>query len=147
MTTDQVLAMARRLMAEVDLGLSTVTDREILEAVYDARDVLELQRLPGFADLAVGTDQAVSAAYGIVPDPTLELGVILAHKAAVDILRQTYLGRVSRGELGTSWTSGLESESTIQTEKAYRDAIAGIDAQMQGLILIKRSPTAGYRIQ
>jgi len=147
MTTDQVLAMARRLMAEVDIATSTVTDEEILEAVYDARDLFELQRLTDFINLVVGTDQAEPTTYGIKPDPTLEQGVLLAHKASVDLLRTTYLGRVSRGELGTSWSSGLESESTIQAQKAYRDAIDGIESQLTALILVKRSPTAGYRIQ
>lgn len=147
MTTDQVLDMARRLMAEVDLTASTVTDEEILEAVYDARDIFELQRLTDFADLVVGTDQGEPTTYGIIPDPTLEQGALLAHKAAVDLLRATYLGRVSRGELGTSWTSGLEGESTIQAQKAYKGAIDDIEAQLIGLILVKRSPTAGYRIQ
>ena len=146
MTTEQVLKKIRRLLEEVDSSTSLITDEEILEAVGDARDYLELAKVPDFEALAVSTDPA-EANYGITPEPTLQLGTILALKAASALLERTYWGKVNRGELGSSWASGLESESTLQAARSYETAFKGLDVQAEALIVIKRMPTLGERPQ
>lgn len=146
MTTQAYLRRVRRLLAEVDLAASDVTDPELLEATEDARRILELRKVSGMDAMVIGFVQE-QPGYGIFPDPTDEQGEMLALQTAADMLDDAYRGRVSRGEIGTSWTSGLESESTIQQQKAYRDAIGQLRSNLEELKLIKRAPTAGTRPQ
>jgi hypothetical protein len=141
-----VLRLMRRLLDETDQVLSNLTDQELYLAVRDARDLLEVQGIRILSDYAVGTDQA-SAGYGIVPEPTLEIGTLLAYDAASQLLRQEYRAKLRRGELGVSWSSGLESESTISAEKAYSTAIETLEGTAEGLKLRLRAPFAGTRVQ
>lgn len=136
MTTDQVLTKIRRLVNEVDQSLSLLTDEEILGAVLDARDYLEAVGLEDFDTLEVGTDLTeTDPAYGISPDPTLQQGLILATKAAASITASEYLAKVNRGEIGSSWSSGLEAESTLQAGRDYKAAVDKLEAQATALIL------------
>lgn len=148
MTTDQVLSKIRRLIAEVDQTASLLTDEEILGAVADARDYLELVNVPDFDGLAVDLDVA-SADYGITPEAnlTLQLGAILAYMAAATLLEQAYHGKVQRGEIGVSWSSGLEAESTLQAGRSYMDAVRGFRLDADALILSKRNNQLSDRAQ
>ncbi len=148
MTTDQVLSKIRRLIAEVDQVASLLTDEEILGAVADARDYLELVNVPEFNTLAVDTD-VTSETYGITDedDLTLQLGTILAYLAAATLLEQAYHGKVQRGELGVSWSSGLEAESTLQAGRTYLDAVNGLRIDADALILSQRNNSLSSRSQ
>lgn len=146
MTTEQVLKVLRRHLNEVDPVVSELTDEELLEALSDARDILELRKVTGVDELAVGSELG-DPDYGILPEPTIEQGHMLALQAAANLLEQKYRSRLFQGELGVSWQSGLESESTISAEKAYRDALQSLRDQLTELILIKRAPTSATRPQ
>ena len=149
MTTEQVLRKLRRLIDEVDQGVSVLTDEELLDVLADERDNLELGKVTGFEVLTVSSDVTEPTTYGILPEAslTLELGTILAYKAAVAVLRQQFRARVNRGELGITWSSGLESESTLQAAREYKNAIDDLECQADALILIKRAPTSATRPQ
>lgn len=147
MTTTEVLAFLRRKLSQVDTSTSVITDPELLAAISDRRRDFALRKLQGFSDLAVGYDQSETTTYGILPEPTEELGTLLALGAAVDLLNQTFLGRLDRGELGTTWTSGFESESTVTASRAYQGLIGAIENELQAHKLIKRGPTSGERTQ
>jgi hypothetical protein len=147
MTTQQVLALLRRKLNEVDTSTSGYTDEELLAAVSDVRDAMEAQNLVGFADLSVGYEQEVPETYGISPEPTLPQGRVLALGAAVELLTALYIDKVKRGELGGSWTSGLESESTINVQKAFADSIRDLEREFDAQILIIRAPTSATRPQ
>lgn len=145
MTTAEVLAALRGRLNEIDLYTATMDDDDLLAAIKVARDLFEVRRLSGFDALAVDLD-ITSVNYGIVPAPTLEQGHLLAIKAAIDLLNQTYRSKLSRGELATSWQSGLESESTISAADKFRDMIKDLERELQEMDLIKRSDKAGYRV-
>lgn len=150
MTTEEVLLMCRRFLGQVDIATSTLTDEEILAVMSDERDILELELVPDFEDFTIGYDQTAGEnLYGIEPEAslTLEIGTILALKAAVTLLKQQYQERVSRGELGTSWTSGLESESTLQAGREYQQMIKDLERRASSLIIIKRRDEHGFRAQ
>jgi len=147
MTTEGVLLVLRRLIDEVDESLSDYTDPELLAALSDARDALEVQGITGFAALAVGTDVTDDETYGIVPEPSVQQAVILAYRAAVALLRQVYNAKVRRGELGGSWTSGLEGESTINTQRAYKEAVDDLERQADGFVAILMALRTGTRPQ
>jgi hypothetical protein len=74
---------------------------------------------------------------------------MLALQATIDLLEREYRGKLFRGEIGVSWKSGLESESTISAEKAYKQILDDLDADLEGLILIDRANanTSGVRAQ
>ena len=149
MTTAQVLAKIRRLIEEVDTATSDLNDRELLEAVADERDWLEIAAVTEFEALAVGVDQTDPVTYGILPEAslTLQLGTILAYRAAAALLHRAFRGRVNRGELGVSWSSGLESESTLQAAQSYRAAISSLEREAEALVLIMRVDSSASRPQ
>jgi len=144
--TQTVLGRLRRLIEEVDEVTSSLTDEELLTAIGDARDTLELRKISGMDTLAVQPDQS-QANYGITPDPTLEQAEMLALQAAGELLEREFRGRVLRGELGTSWQSGVEMESTITAARLYADAIGNIRGLLETLILLKFAPSTGTRPQ
>lgn len=146
MTTAQVLDKIRRLLEEVDTATSVLTDQEILRAVADVRDYYEIALVPDFELLTVESDIS-EPNYGIQPEAslTLQLGTILAYKAASTLLESTYWGKVNRGEIGSTWASGLESESTLQAARSYEGAIRSLEDTATALILIKRAPVLGDR--
>jgi len=149
MTTDEVIRVCRRTLEEVDTSTSDLTDEEILTAISDERDVLELMLVPDFDSLTVGYDQTDSATYGILPadSVTLELGTILAYRAAASLLRRRYREMTRRGEIGVSWSSGLESESTLAAGRDYQMLIADVENLARRLVAIKRWPESGRRMQ
>lgn len=144
--TQTVLGRLRRLIVEVDEVTSDLTDQELLLHLEDARATLELRKIAGMSELAVGSIQDQTG-YGIIPDPTLELGEMMALQAASEILEAEFRGRVFRGELGVSWQSGVEQESTITAARMYADAIGNIRGNLESLVLIKLAPTSGTRPQ
>lgn len=149
MTTDDVIQVCRRAMEEVDTSTSDITDEEILAAASDERDILELQQVSGYTALSIGYDQTDETTYGILPEAslTLELGTILALRAAAALLRRRYRDQVRRGEIGVSWTSGLESETTLAAGKDYQTMIKDLDELVTRLILVKRRSDHGWRVQ
>jgi hypothetical protein len=147
MTTEQVLNVVRRLMNEVDITTSDLTDEEILAQMSDERDRFEIEGLTGFEDLAIGTDQTEPTTYGIVPDAALDEGHLLALATAASILRAVYAAKVSRGELGISWSSGLESESTLQAGRTYLDAVTNMELEVERKKVLKMAGQAGKRQQ
>lgn len=147
MTTASVLGFLRRKLAAVDLATSDLTDEELLAAIDDRRRSYAIRQWGTFVNLAVGTDQDDEDTYGIIPDPTDEEGTALALGAAIDLLEQQFLGRLDRGEIGTTWSSGLESESTVQAAKAYGDRISEIQSELTAIKLISRAPTSATRPQ
>jgi hypothetical protein len=146
LTTEQVLAILRRIIDEVDELTSDFTNDELLAVIGDERDLLILSGLQDFSGLTVVAEEGAPG-YGITPDPTLQQGHILALRAATEVLTQIYRAKVKRGELGGSWTSGLEHESTINTQKAYKDAITELATKVQALELVMRAPRTGQRPQ
>lgn len=147
MTTDTYLEALRRKLSATDEGTSAITDTELLDASEDARRQLAVRKvLLVYETLAINsvTD---TAGYGISPAMADDTAQLLLLKTAVTILQATYVGRLSRGEIGTSWTSGLEAESTISADKSYRALIQGLQDELDELSLIVRSKTSGVRIQ
>lgn len=150
MVTADVLNLIRRTINEVDLAASQLTDEELLQFVADTRDELELMLVTGFSNLAVGSEvdpPSGAPAYGIVPDPTLEEGYLLALGAAIKVLEQSFYGRLNRGELGTSWRSGLEEESSITAAQTYKTSLDRLKLRFTAQVCVRRAPTAGLRIQ
>jgi hypothetical protein len=145
-TTDAWLKLVRRRMAEVDVATSAYTDEELLEAGSDARDWLELKLISGMDALSVDFDPD-SADYGFSPEPTLEQAYMLMLRASHELLEQQYTTRLLRGEIGISWRSGLEEESSISAQKAYIQLIDDVASELTELIMIAKSLTIGFRSQ
>jgi hypothetical protein len=143
MTTERVLALLRRKLAESNLAVSPYEDYELLSHMTDAQEELGLRKSAQGVELLV-IDPADGS---ITPEPTTEQGHVLALKTASNLLHQEYSGRVMRGELGVSWRSGLEEMSTISSEKAWRQAVQRLDETLEELLLIKNSPQTGTRPQ
>lgn len=147
MTSELLVRRIRALTGTVDITASDLTDVEIMEAVQDAVAVLESRGVLGAGTYAVGTDQTDDATFGVLPEPTLIDGNLIATRVAIDLLRATYRGRLDRGELGISWTSGLEAESSISAEKAYKAGIQDLEDELRELTAIRLSGVTGARTQ
>jgi hypothetical protein len=146
LSTTAVLGMIRRLVAEVDEIASDLTDPELLAVVDDVRLENQVRGMATFGTYVVVSEQTESG-YGITPDPEDIDAVILAYGTATRILDDAYRGRLGRGELGVSWTSGLEAESTISAATAYLRLIDRIARKYDEFKAIKRANSSGFRMQ
>lgn len=145
MTTDQWLKMLRRRLSDVDTAAQRRTDVQLLSAAEDARVELAVRLVQGFADITVGTNKADTVNYGIKNASDAQL-MLLLYAVAYDVLSSTYRARVDRGELGISWRSGLEEESTIQAERAYRGMLEDLQSNFNQLLVTYQRQTANGRI-
>lgn len=145
MTTDEYLKMLRRKVSDVDVSAKRRTDAQLLEATADVRLELAMRQLAGFDGISVGTVKANQATYGVqgATDPQM---LLLMYGAAHAVLSATYRERVDRGELGISWQSGLESESSISAEKAYKQMLDELRRSMDELIVTYQRQDANARM-
>lgn len=144
MTIDDVLDLARSIAGDVDPMAYRYTRQALVDHVERQRLLLAVRQVAGMGDLVV--DRTVNAE-SITPAPTDEQGAILATAVALAVLQETYRGRVDRGEIGLVWRSGLEEESTVAQEKAYRGFLADIEQKLEELKLISRRTTFATRPQ
>lgn len=142
MTAAAIISLIRRRIAQSDLVTSTVTDTELMDYVQEAADRLSLRPVTGFSDLVMDT-----SAITITPEPTLEQGYMLGLYATLLYMEDEYTGKLATGSLGVSWSSGIESESTISAEKAWSDALGQLEEEVDSMILVKWGPITGTRPQ
>lgn len=145
MTTEEYLRMLRRKVSDVDVAARRRTDTELLEATSDVRFELAMRQFEGFSGITVGTSKANLATYG-VQNATDDQALLLLYGAAHAVLSATYRERVDRGELGISWTSGLESESSISAEKAYKQMLDELRRSFEELTITYQRLDANARI-
>lgn len=145
MTTEEYLKMLRRKVADVDVSAKRRSDTELLETTSDIRLELAMRQLDGFDGITVGTIKANTATYGI-KNATDEQMLLLIYGTAHAVLAATYRERVDRGELGISWQSGLESESSISAEKAYKQMLDELKRTCEELTITYQRKLANGRI-
>jgi hypothetical protein len=146
MTTDAWIRLLRRRLVQVDDAAIDLTDAALVEQAGDALDWLALRGVTALDGLAVDADP-LSETFGFLTDPTTEQAYMLMLRSAEQVLEQLYAGRLLRGELGVSWRSGLEEESSLQAQRAYVSHIDGVREALAELILISRAATSGDRVQ
>jgi hypothetical protein len=145
-TTDQWLKMLRRKLADVDPAAYRRTDLELLSTAEDIRMELAVRQVMGFSDVTVGLTRADAGTYGI-NDATEAQLLLLIYGTAHSVLAATYRQRVDRGELGVSWRSGLEEESTISAEKAYKTLLDDLQQTFEQLLITYQRGSANARMQ
>lgn len=145
-TTEQWLKMLRRKVADVDVAAQRRTDVQLLDAAADARLELVVRAVQGFDAITINSSKANPATYGMQGHNDAQ-AMILLYCVAYDVLVSTYRQRVDRGELGISWTSGIESESSISAEKAYKQMVDEIAAARDQLLITYQRSTANGRLQ
>ena len=144
MTSETIIRLLQERIVDVDPATALFTEEQLMVALSDALRVLQVKSVSGMSDYTVVTDPN-DADYGFTPEVTDIHGTMLVLKAAVDILNNEFRGRVRTGELGSSWSSGLEQESSITAAKEYRFAIAELADELTSILLIR--DTSGTRIQ
>jgi len=143
-TTDQWLKMLRRKLSDVDTAAQRRSDSQLLAEAEDARVELAVRQVEGFAAVVIGLNKQDTATYGIKNADDAQL-LILAYAVAHAVLSSTYRERVDRGELGISWRSGLEEESSISAEKAYKTMLDELKSSLDQLFVIYQRNTANGR--
>lgn len=144
MTTEQWLKMLRRKLEDVDTAALRRTDTQLLDTAEDMRLELAARQLQGYSGITVDAVKS-SPTYGIL-NGTDDQMLILVYAVALSVLNSTYRQRVDRGELGVSWQSGLESESSISAEKAYRQMLTDLELTMDQLIITYQRLVANFRV-
>ena|SRR6185312_17413697 len=144
MDSPTYLAAFRRLLQDTDDVNELYTDDDLWNATADA--VVDLQvrgavNYPGYTIDTVGTDQAFST------DPTNEYALLTMKQAALMLLTAVYRGKVNRGELGGSWKSGLEEESTSTTQRAFAASLAELEQQVDALLILRARQVFATRVQ
>jgi len=146
MTTERWLKLLRRKLADVDPSALRRVDTELLDTAEDIRMELAARLVASFGDVTVESSKSGLQPYGIsnATDPQM---IILAYGVAHAALSATYRQRVDRGELGISWTSGMEAESSISAEKAYKGMLDKLDEAYNELLITYQSPDTLRRVQ
>lgn len=137
MDVTRILSTINRLT-----GDSTVSDTDLFEYVVDAGFWLIARNHDEFSAMVFN-----SSALTILPEPTTVQGLLLAYRAAMERLTQIYAAKIDAGEIGVSWRSGLEAQSSISQSKSYEKAIFELSNELEELILIKNAPETGERFQ
>lgn len=130
-----MLAAIRRLIADIAGPSESYSDLDLVNAISDA--VREMTVL-GLANISVYTvDTTANIDTGVVISPTVAAidGQTIVFAVAVDILNDILTGKLLRGELGTAWKSGLESETSNTAAKEFRNQITALDVKRDQLIL------------
>lgn len=144
MTTDQWLKMLRRKLSDVDTAAQRRTDLQLLSSAEDARVELAVRLVQGFDTVAIGLNRQDISTYGIQNASDSQM-VILIYAVAHEVLSSTYRERVDRGELGVSWRSGLEEESSISAERAYKAMLEELKSDYNQLLVTYQRTTANAR--
>lgn len=142
MTDQEYLAYLRRRLRDVDPTAPLYNDQVMWEYTQDALRLFNARKVTGFAGYVVTPS---GASVGVAPDLIDEDGVLLAARTAALLLRDLYTEKVRSGELGISWESGLERESTIDQRKAFDDGVKGLESEVTELLIIRSSNTSGVR--
>lgn len=146
MTGGEITALATRLLGSIDAEAADVLSEAVLvAALKDAVRYYAVQQVVEFAAFTVDVD-AFDADSAITPEPNDQLGVILAHTMAANLAQQAFTGRMRRGELGVSWRSGVEEESSVTAAANYKSLIAAMNTRVRELLLVFHREAQGARI-
>lgn len=152
MDLSSVIRVIRRKISEVDPATQTLQDGDIATYAGDALSYLRTMLVRGFDTtvvIGVGDDTTPSAfanTAGVATELDEALAMILAYRTAVDILKDEFKGRIRRGEMGVSWKSGLEEESSSRATQAYEAFILEVETELQALILTQRVKFTAQRM-
>jgi hypothetical protein len=136
--------MLRRKLSDVDTAAQRRTDLQLLSSAEDARVELAVRLVQGFDTVAIGLNRQDISTYGIQNASDSQM-VILIYAVAHEVLSSTYRERVDRGELGVSWRSGLEEESSISAERAYKAMLEELKSDYNQLLVTYQRTTANAR--
>lgn len=142
MVMEDAIRLLRTYLVEVDPSASSFTDDALVQTLADALRVQQAKAVPAIKDLVIDLNVGE-----FVAEPTEQQGLIIVLKAAATILYGLYRGRLSRGEFGISWQSGLESESSVSAAKSYRDLIDDLSSELEQVVMIANVNFAGTRQQ
>lgn len=146
MKTNSVIRLAKTKIAEVDTQAAPFDDERLLVDIDDVVREFSVRGVSAFDVYAIDVEEP-DPDDAVIPELTNQHGVIVAYAVAANRLQEEYIGRMNRGELGVSWTSGLEAESTVSAAKAYRDHIASLRQQLNELLIHEQMQrTQGARI-
>lgn len=146
LSNTEILRMLRQKVTEVDPGTYSYEGEDLVVALGDALIHLQAKNVRNMNLYTVNTDPTVEP-LGITPEPEAPDALIIMLHAAVELLSNEYRGRLKRGEMGISWRSGLEEESSITAAKEYRAMVAQLENDLTALILIHGITRHGARIQ
>lgn len=143
MTSAQMLALLRRKIADTDVT-AAYNDEQLWTFVGDAQLFLSVKQVGGMSGYVVVSDANV-AGFGIAPAPANDHAYIMVLQTTYDVLRQRYHDLVDSGAIGVAWRSGLEEESSISAEKAFKGTLNDLRREIDSLILIQNRTTFATR--
>lgn len=146
MTTDQWIKMLRRKLSDVDTAAQRRTDAQLLAVAEDMRFELAVRAVKDFDLVTIGLDKTTPTTYGIQGATDAQFAILL-YGTTYSVLTSTYRERVDRGELGISWKSGLEEESSIRAQGAYKEMIEEVQTAYDQLLITYQRKLANARKQ
>lgn len=124
------LAMLRRILNDVDEAAQRFTDAELWGCTGDVALEFQVRGVTNYGSYTVTPD-------GVSPEFSDDDGFVTMYQVACQLLTELYNAKVSQGELGGSWKSGLEEESTSTNQRAYAEALAGLDRKVTEFKLLR----------
>jgi hypothetical protein len=104
------------------------------ELVFQVRSALRLLRV---VDLVRDTSPVVMTDKGVLaPEPSEELGLLIAYYVAKELLTGDMLGKLRDGDMGMYFRAGPDVMDTRAAVPAFQTASANLDAKYQALLTI-----------
>lgn len=141
LTTEEVLEVIRQrigqAIAEIGGMAPTYPDDFLIRYVKSINFELIV------FGVTTGVEVDVNAVL-ISPDPSVDIGMLLAYGVAADIIGSDLLDRLRNGELGISFTSGASAISTNQAGLYLKQYANSLDRSYNGLLTayLSRDPNA-----
>ena len=133
MTTAEILVIMRQFIGEA----AAVLDGEI--EFYSDADLLGHTKTADFLLKAAGVVTAVTIdtdAETITPDPVDAIGLLLAYKGSIILLRGDLTKRVRLGELGVSFRSGATSITTTEATRSLNTGANNLATAFENLLTL-----------
>lgn len=141
MTTQDVLDVVRQKIGQAvaEIGGNSIAYPDDFLIGYVKSTNLELTVLGVVTGVDVSTTTVL-----ITPDPTVNIGMLLAYGAAASVIASDLIDRLRNGELGVSFTSGASSISTNQAGLFLKQSANALVSLYMSLltVFLSRDPNA-----
>lgn len=142
MTITELIEHYRRRIRDIDPTAYVQTDVEVALGLESARRQQAARRVAGMDTFAIS-----SSPPAVVGAATDELGYYVAVYACWQYLSDEYQKKLTTGQFGIAWKSGLEEEDSRVASSKYAGMLEGLKAELSDWSAIINRTLFATRIQ
>jgi hypothetical protein len=144
MDLTEMIAYYRQRVRDIDPIAYVQTDIEVAQGLESSRRQFAARQVAGCDTFLITTTPPPPAMTAV---PSDRVGYLVATHAAWQYLSDEYTYKLTTGQFGVSWRSGLEEENSLQASAKYIELVNELKAEWQNWILVINSSSFATRIQ